>query len=171
MKRVTIVILAAILSLAIFTGAALAVEKMAYVDLSRLFAEYGKTKDYDKVLNDKESAYTAEREKKVNELKQLQDKMNLLSEKEKEAKKGELETKAKAFQDYDRQKQTDLRKDQDEKMKEILKDIEDAVKKYAEGDGITLVFNDRVLVYQNKTLDITDKVMEILTKSYPAKKQ
>lgn len=171
MKKLAVVILGAAFCMAIFAGAALAADKLAYVDLSRLFAEYGKTKDYDKILNDKETAYTAEREKKVNELKQLQDKMNLLSDKEKEAKKGELETKAKGFQDYDRQKQTDLRKDQDEKMKEILKDIEDAVKKYAEQDGITLVFNDRVLVYQTKTLDITDKVMEILTKSYPAKKQ
>jgi Skp family chaperone for outer membrane proteins len=171
MKKVTVIILGAVLGLAIFAGMAYAAEKLAYVDLSRLFADYGKTKDYDKALNDKESAYTAERDKKVSELKQLQDKMNLLSDKEKEAKKGELETKAKAFQDYDRQKQTDLRKEQDEKMKEILKDIEVAVKQYAEQDGITLVFNDRVLVYQTKTLDITDKVMEILNKSYPAKKQ
>lgn len=171
MKKVTVVILGAILGLAFFSGMAYAADKLAYVDLSRLFADYGKTKEYDKALNDKESAYTAERDKKVSELKQLQDKMNLLSDKEKEAKKGELETKAKAFQDYDRQKQTDLRKEQDEKMKEILKDIEVAVKQYAEQDGITLVFNDRVLVYQTKTLDITDKVMEILNKSYPAKKQ
>lgn len=49
-------------------------------------------------------------------------------------------------------------------MKEILKDIEEAVKKYSEKEGFTLVFNDRVLVYQDKTLDITDKILEILNK-------
>jgi Skp family chaperone for outer membrane proteins len=92
--------------------------------------------------------------------------MNLLSDKEKEAKKAELETKVKSVQELDRQKQTDLRKEQDEKMKEILKDIEDTVKKYAEKEGYSFVFNDRVLVYQNKSYDITDKIVDILNKAY-----
>jgi Skp family chaperone for outer membrane proteins len=145
-------------------GSAAAADKLGYVDLSRTFSEYGKTKDYDKVLGEKQTAYTTERDKKVAEVRQLQEKMSLLSEKEKEAKKGDLENKVKDLQEYDRQKQTDLRKDQDEKMKEILKDIEDAVKQQAEKDGYTMVFNDRVLVYQNKSMDITDKIIGILNK-------
>ena len=148
------------------TGGVFAAEKFAYVDLSRLFSEYGKTKDYDKTLNEKQTAYRAEIDKKTNEVKQYQDKLNLLSDKEKEAKKGEFETKVKALQDFERQKLTDLRKEQDERMKEIFKDIEDAVKQYAEKEGYTLVFNDRVFVYQTKNMDITDKVMGILDKSY-----
>lgn len=143
-------------------GTSFAAEKLAYVDLSKIFGEFYKTKDYDKVLSDKETAYSTEREKKVGELKALQDKMSLLSDKEKETKRADVESKVKAFQEFDRQKQTDLRKEQDEKMKEILKDIELAVKKYAEQEGYTIVFNDRVLVYQTKNLDITDKVIEIL---------
>ena len=144
----------------------MAAEKFAYVDLSRIFSEYEKTKDYDKVLTYKEGVYSKDREKKVNEIKQFQDKMNLLSDKEKETKKDDLESKIKTLQDYDRQKQTDLRKEQDEKMKEILKDIEDTVKQYAEKEGYTMVFNDRVLVYQNKTMDITDQIVALLNKGY-----
>ena len=159
-------IVCAAMTVLLLAGVAYAAEKFAYVDLSRIFSEYGKTKDYDKTLGDKESFYTAERDKKVSEVKQFQDKMNLLSEKEKEAKKADLETKVKTLQDFDRQKQADLRKEQDEKMKEILKDIEEATKKYSEKEGFTLVFNDRVLVYQNKSLDITDKILEILNKEY-----
>lgn len=141
-------------------------EKFAYVDLSRIFADYNKTKDYDKVLTEKESAYSLERDKKVNDIKGLQDKLNLLSDKEKEAKRPDLETKVKNLQEYDRQKQTDLRKDQDEKMKEILKDIEETVKKYSEKEGYTFIFNDRVLVYQDKKYDITGKIVELLNKGY-----
>jgi Skp family chaperone for outer membrane proteins len=166
MRKVTGVFLGIVFGLFIFAQGVQAADKFGYVDLSRIFAEYGKTKDYDKVLGDKENAYSAEREKKVNELKASQDKMNLLSDKEKEAKKSELETKVKAFQDYDREKQTDLRKEQEEKMKELLKDIEEAVKQYSEKEGYTMVFNDRVLVYQNKSLDITDKIVDILNKGY-----
>jgi outer membrane protein len=90
----------------------------------------------------------------------------MLSDKEKEAKKSDLESKYKTLQELDRTKQTDLRKEQEEKMKEIFKDIDDAVKKYAEKEGFTLVFNDRVLLYQAKNLDITDKIIDILNKGY-----
>jgi outer membrane protein len=148
----------------IVTSAAYAADKLAYVDLSKIFSEYAKTKEYDKSLKDKEGVYTADRDKKVDEIKGFQDKLNLLSEKEKDAKKKELEDKIQSLREYDVKKQTELRKEQDAKMKEILKDIEDTVKKYAEEQGYTLVFNDRVLVYQTKSLDITDKIIERLNK-------
>jgi len=166
MKKAAGISLGGIFGLCILVGVSFAAEKFAYVDLSRIFSEYNKTKNFDKVLTDKENVYSTEREKKVNEIKVFQDKLGLLSDKEKDSRKAELESKVKSFQDYDRQKQTDLRKEQDEKMKEILKDIEDAVKQYSEKEGYTLVFNDRVLVYQNKNLEITDKIIDILNKSY-----
>jgi Skp family chaperone for outer membrane proteins len=164
MKKSAVVLGGAVLGLILATGIAQAADKFAYIDLSRTFSEYNKTKGYDKNLSEKEKNYTDDRDKKVAELKAFQDKLNLLNDKEREAKKDELQTKIKNFQDYDRTKQADLKKEQDEKMKEILKDIEEAVKKYSEKEGLTFVFNDRVLVYQNKTLDITSQVIEILNK-------
>ncbi len=170
MKKGIAVVLGGLFVLAMLAGNASAADKLGYIDLSRAFNEYYKTKDYDKVLGDKQSAYDAERTKKVNDVKQLQEKMNLLSDKEKEAKKSDIEAKVKALQEFDRQKQTDLRKEQDEKMKEILKDIESAVKTYAEKEGYTFIFNDRVLVYQTKSLEITDKIIDALNKGNTAKK-
>jgi len=166
MKRVIFASMVLFLCSLFLTGGVFAAEKFAYVDLSRLFSEYTKTKEYDKTLNGKQDAYRAEMDSKTNEVKQFQDKMNLLSDKEKEAKKAEFETKVKSLQDFERQKLTDLRKEQDERMKEIFKDIEEAVKQYAEKEGYALVFNDRVFVYQTKNMDITDKVMDILNKGY-----
>ena len=90
----------------------------------------------------------------------------MLSEKEKEAKTKDLQEKFKSLQEFDRQQQTDLRKEQDEKMREILKDIEEAVRKHAEKEAYTLVFNDRVLVYQTKSMDISDKIIAALNKVY-----
>ncbi|MDD3345453.1 MAG: OmpH family outer membrane protein [Candidatus Omnitrophica bacterium] len=167
MKRSAVVLcgVLTVFSLALFAHSAQAAEKLGYIDLSKAFSEYGKTKNYDKALNDKEKAYTDERDKKISELKSLQDKLNLLNDKDRDAKRGELDSKMKSFQDSDRKKQEDLRKEQDEKMREILKDIETAVKKYAEKEGYTMVFNDRVLVYQNKTMEITDQVIAILNKN------
>ena len=162
MKRAAVIACGVVFSLGLFLGIAQAADKFGYIDLSRTFSEYSKTKAYDKTLSDKEKAYTDERDKKVADLKALQDKINLLNDKEREAKKGDLQAKVKALQDYDSQKQADLRKEQDGKMKDILKDIEEAVKKYAEKEGYTLVFNDRVLVYQTKSMDITNQIVAVL---------
>lgn len=164
MKRTGVLFWAMILGLTLSIGVANAAEKFAYVDLTKIFSEYTKTKEFDKVLGDKQTAYEGERDKMVSEIKSFQDKMNLLSDKEKAGKKDDLETKVKNLQEFDRQKQGDLRKEQDERMKELLKDINDAIKQYAEKEGYIMVFNDRVLVYQDKSLDITAKVIEIVNK-------
>jgi len=145
-------------------GAAQAADKFAYINLGQTFNEYSKTKEYDKNLTEKENSYTAERDKKIKDLNSFRDKFTLLNDKEKEAKKGELESKAKVVKDFITQKETELRKEQEDRMKEILKDIESAVKAYAEKEGYTMVFNDRVLVYQDKTMDITDKIIAVLNK-------
>ncbi|MDD5691670.1 MAG: OmpH family outer membrane protein [Candidatus Omnitrophica bacterium] len=164
MRKAAVVLGGVIFSLVLFLGSAQAADKFGYIDLSRTFSEYKKTKTYDKSLSDKEKVYTDERDKKVEELKSFQDKINLLNDKQREEKQGELQAKAKALQEYDQKKQAELRKEQEERMKEILKDIEEAVKKYSEKEGYTMVFNDRVLVYQSKNMDITSQIIDILNK-------
>ena len=164
MKKLLVVLCGVLLSAFVLTkiAQAAAADKFGYVNLARAFSEYSKTKEYDKTLTDKEKGYTAERDKKLAELTALKDKFNLMSDKEKEAKKGELENKAKAIKDFITQREGDLRKEQEDRMKEVLKDIEAAVKTYSEKEGYTLIFNDRVLVYQTKSMDITDKIVDIL---------
>jgi outer membrane protein len=167
MKKI-VILSVAIGFLAIFAGACHAADKLGYVDLGRLFDEYNKTKAYDKVLEDKQKVYETERDKKVNDLKALQSKIDILSEKEKEAKKPEFDTKVKALQEYQRVQETELRKDRDDKMKEILKDIEKAVGEYAKKENFTMIFNDRVLVYQDQSMDITEPALKILQSYYTA---
>ncbi|MDD5166853.1 MAG: OmpH family outer membrane protein [Candidatus Omnitrophica bacterium] len=166
MRKATVVFLTVFCFTMILAGVASAADKFAYVDLSRVFNDYKKTKDFDKVLADKESAYETERNKKVADIKQYQDKMNLLSDKEKEAKRGDLETKIKILQEGDRQKQVDLRKEFNEKRAEVLKDIDNTIKQLAEKGGYTLVFNEAGVLYNAKNLDITDEVLNALNKGY-----
>lgn len=164
MRKVKVFLMCALLCAAFLVNRAHAADKFGYVDLSRVFSEYSKTKSYDKVLTEKQKSYEEERTKLVNDIKQFQDKMNLLSDREKEAKKPDLESKIKSLQEFDRQKQTDLRKEQDEKMKEILKDIEETVRTFAEKEGYTMIFNERVLVYQSKDMDITSSIIDLINK-------
>ncbi|MFH1128512.1 MAG: OmpH family outer membrane protein [Candidatus Omnitrophota bacterium] len=169
MKKFSVWVLAFVLGTVFFTGSALAAEKFGYVSIERIGDAYLRAKEYMKNLEDKEAAYTAEIDKKRNEVKQFQDKINLLNDKEKEAKSTELETKIKSFQEFARQKQSDLRKEQIDKTIELSKDIKETITKFAEKEGYTLVFDAAALAYQPKGMDITDKVIEILNKDYGAK--
>jgi outer membrane protein len=163
MRRIIVLVWAMMLGIVFAAGTAYAGEKFAYVDLAKIFSGYNKAKDYEKVLSDKQSAYENERGKMVSEIKQFQDKMNLLNDKEKETKRVELENKMKNAQELDRQKQGELRKEQDEKTKELLKDINGVIKQYAEKERYTMVLDSNALVYKDKNLDITDKVIGLLT--------
>lgn len=153
------VVVCAVLFLA---TAAYAADKLAYINVDLVAKEYSKAKEYTKTLEDKEAAYNTEIEKKANEIKQLQDKINLLSEKEKAAQKTDFENKVKAFDDFVRQKQTDLRKEYIEKKIEIAQDIKDAVAQYAEKEGYSFIFDGATLVYQPKGGDVSNKINSIL---------
>ena len=90
----------------------------------------------------------------------MQDKLSLLSDAEKEKKQKEIDDLIKNTRDFAMNRETDLKKEGDDRLKEIAKDIEDAVSEYAKKEGYTMVFNERVFVYSNKANDITSKVLE-----------
>ncbi len=145
---------------------AFAADKIGYVDVGKLFDEYQKTKEYDKNLETKASAYEKDRDTKISEVKKLQDGLDILADKEKEKKQKELEEKVKSVREFALSKEGDLKKERDDRLKEVLNDIENAVKEYAQKEGYTMVFNDRVFMYKTNTSDITDKVLEILQANY-----
>ncbi|HLD40692.1 MAG TPA: OmpH family outer membrane protein [Candidatus Omnitrophota bacterium] len=152
-----------------------AAEKFGSVDVGKLFDQYEKTKEYSKSLEDKASSYEKERDVKLSEIKQMQDKLNLLSDAEKEKKQKEIDDLIKSAREFAMNRETDLKKEGDDRLKEVAKDIEDAVSEYAKKEGYTMVFNERVFVYSNKANDITSKVFELLQarnkKDKTAKKQ
>ncbi|MFA5410360.1 MAG: OmpH family outer membrane protein [Candidatus Omnitrophota bacterium] len=171
MKRYALLSLAIVLSALAFTPAVFAADKFASVSIERISEAYLKVKEYSKILEDRETAYTQEIDKKRNEVKQFQDKINLLNDKEKGAKSEELKSKIESLQNFVRQKQSDLRKEGTDKMMEVSKDIKDAIEKYAQKEGYTLVFDAMALAYQPKGIDISAQIIEILNKDYSGKKR
>ncbi len=142
--------------------------KIGYVDLSRVFDEYHKTKDYDKVLEAKSKDFEKERNDKIEKVKEQQAKLGLLAEDKKAPVEQEIEKLKTDLLEFDRQKKTDLTKERNEKIREILLEIEKIVSGYAEKEGYTLILNDRVLIYGAQTLDLTEKVMKLLNENKPA---
>lgn len=157
-----------VLCLAIFgmTSGAYAAGKMAYVDLSQTFDKYEKTKVFDESLASAQGAKEKELESMANEIKAIEDKMSLLSEKEKAAKQQDLDEKNKKLKQMSQQVALDLRKERDEKLKEILQDIEKVIQSYAQKNSYDFIFNDRVMLYGAASADVTQDVIEILNNEY-----
>ena len=142
--------------------------KMAFLDLSRVFDEYGKTKEYDKVLQQKTNDFQKERDDKVEKLKEEQGKLALMKEEEKKDKQAALDKDRADLMDFDRKMKTDLTKQRDEKIREILLEIEKVASDYAKKEGYDIILNDRVLVYGDQTMNITEKVLKTLNDNYAA---
>ena len=170
MKFLRILVLSAIL---IFLTSAPAVfaadkDKIGYVDLSGLFDEYYKTKDYDKVLEAKSNDYEKDRNTKIEKIREAQGKLALLKEEEKNKLNDEIEKMKADLLEYDKQKKTDLTKERNEKIREILLEIEKVVSDYAQKNGYTIILNDRVLIYGEKSDDVTEPISKTLNQGKPA---
>lgn len=143
--------------------------KMATIDLSRAFDEYQKTKQSDKVLEGKGSEKKAERDKKVVEIKKLKGEMDLLSDEGKQEKQTLIDQKVKELQEFDREVRDSLRGERDQMVREILKDIDQVIQEYGTEQGYTLILNDRVLLFKDKNLDVTEEIIKRLNKGKEGK--
>jgi Skp family chaperone for outer membrane proteins len=164
MRKAAGILAMAVCSVFVLVGFVQAADKFASVDLIRVASEYNKFKDLNKALDDKAKLYETDIDKKINDFKGLQDKIGLLSDKEKDAKKSELEDKYKALEDFKNEKENELRKKDFENRKEVAEDIRNVIKTFAEKEGYTFVFDDRMLAFQPKGVDITEKIIDTLNK-------
>lgn len=141
-------------------------QKIGYINLSKVFDEYNKTKDQDKILEEKGKTKEAERDKIVAEIKKMKDEMELLSDNAKQKKQDQIDEKLKKLQEFDTTTRTDLRKQRDEMVRDILKEIDKVIQEHGKKEGFTLILNDRALLYGREQLDITGEVLGILNSSY-----
>jgi len=171
MRKVILIgcMVALCLGLAVF-GAQAAEKKIVFVDLSRIFDEYNKTKDFDTLLEEKHDGYQKERQKKLDAVRGDEGKLAMLKEEEKKKLQEKIDKAKSELLEFDRVRQTDLRKERDEKIREILLEIEKVVREFAEQEKYDLILNDKVLIFGNETLEITDQVIKLLNGKYQAKK-
>jgi len=142
--------------------------KIGYINFLSVFNEYKKTKDYDDALNKK----TEEKEKQLKdkgaELEKLQSKLSVLKDKEKDKEQQKLDQAEKDFQLLRRQSLLDLKKERDDKMKEIIDDIEKTIKDYAKKNNFDLILHGSAVLYGDKGIDITDEILKVV--NVPVKK-
>jgi outer membrane protein len=140
--------------------------KIAYVDLSRVFDNYQKTKEFDAVLQKEGEAFQKDRDAMIVKIRDAQSKLDLMKDSEKTKMQADIEKQKNDVVAFDKQKRSELAKRRDDKVREILQEIEKIVSGIAKRDGYTLVLNDRVMIYGEPELNITEEVMKTLNDSY-----
>lgn len=140
--------------------------KIGYIDLSRSFDEYQKTKDFDKELESKGDKKQEAREKLVQDIRKMREELELMNKTSREKKETDIEAKIKSLQEFDQEAKTDLTKDRDNMVKDILKEMSDVIKEYGEKNGYSIIVNDRVLLYGDSEIDLTNEIIKILNDKY-----
>jgi len=151
-----------------FTEAGLAKggNKSGYIDLGKIFSDYQKTKNFDEVLEEEKKEKQVQREKMVEHIRKIKDELEVVGDKAKEKKQNEMDEKIKELQEFDREVSTELREEYDSSVREILKEIEATIQEYGQKEKFDVIFDNRMLLYGNDSLDITNPILKILNERY-----
>ncbi|MBU4149775.1 MAG: OmpH family outer membrane protein [Candidatus Omnitrophica bacterium] len=143
--------------------------KVGFVDLSKSFDEYQKTKDFDRELEKKGDAKQNQRENLVKEIRKMREEIELMNDKAREKKEQDIEAKIKVLQEFDQDAKAMLTKERDDMVRDILKEMNDVIQEYGENNGYSIILNDRVLLYGNAALDLSGEIIKILNNRYNKK--
>lgn len=164
-KRYIVTFLVAALFVLSLPGLAWA-EKIAFVDVAKVFDGYQKTKDNDAKLQAAGKKKEEERDAVVHEIRRLKDEQALLAEDAREKKQEAIDVKVRELQDFDAAARRELGAQRNETVKEIFKDIDEVVQRYGERKGYDLIFNDRVLLYRSPRFDVSRDILDELNRNY-----
>jgi Skp family chaperone for outer membrane proteins len=140
--------------------------KIAYVDLAKVFDSYQKTKEFDAVLQSEGAQFQKQRDAMVQKIQDAQSKLSLMSDAQKSSMQSDIEKQKDEVVAFDKDKRAQLAKRRDDKVREILAEIQGVVSGMAKKEGYSYVLNDRVLVFGDPQFNITDTVMKSLNDSY-----
>ena len=144
-------------------------DKVAYMDLGKVFDEYNKTKDLDKQLEAKSNTKQGDRDKLVAEIKKMKDDLDLAKDADKAKKQSAIEEKLKKLQDFDKESRDALRKDRDDMARSILKEIKDTIDDIGKKEGYVYILDSRAVLFGGDVNNLTDRILKILNDQYSVK--
>ena len=149
------------------TGISLAADlKIAYVDLGKVFDNYQKTKEFDAVLQSEGESFQKQRDAMVQKIEDAQSKLDLMKDAQKASLQTDIDKQKNDVIAFDKEKRSDLAKRRDDKVREILTEIQGIASDIAKKEGYTYILNDRVMLYGDPQYNITDEVLKTLNDSY-----
>jgi len=136
--------------------------KIGYMDLSKVFDSYHKTDAFDKELEAAHKKYEEQFTQKMDALNQARGRLAVLKDEEKAQAEAEIQKMQQEIQEFAQAGRADLTRQRDEKVREILLEIEKVVSDFAKREKFDVILNDRVLIYGSDAMDVTDQVLGVL---------
>ena len=75
-----------------------------------------------------------------------------------------IDEKIRNLQEFDKETRDELMQERDDIVRDILRKIDKVIQDYGKKNGYTVILNDRMLVYGNETIDVTQDIVDILNK-------
>lgn len=138
--------------------------KIAVVDVQKVLNDSAAGKkakvDLEALIQSKQ-AYIDEQGKTIEKMKTDIDKQaSVLSPEARQTKEDELEKFIREYQRLVQDSQTEVKKKEGELTGTILKEVNDLVIKIGEKEGYSIILERGMVLYANKDMDITDKVIK-----------
>ncbi|MFH1768241.1 MAG: OmpH family outer membrane protein [Candidatus Omnitrophota bacterium] len=142
--------------------------KTGVVDLFAVFDNYNKTKDYEKALEEEKENKIKENKlsEKKEEIMKMQDKLELLKDKEKEKQREKIQEALIEYKSLENEVMSSLKREGDEKMKDIFEDVQNRIDDYAKTNGFSVILNKNALLYSQEDLDLTEVIIKQLNDQY-----
>jgi outer membrane protein len=180
MKKILVVVIAGLCILAAGvipkTSDAADTRKGGSVDLLKALneSEAGKRAktDLESLIKSKQTSIE-EKGKNIEKLRaDFEKQAAIISPEAKKAKEEELERLLRDYQRIVADSQAEVKKKEGELTGEILKDLREMINKIAQEEGYTLILEhaEGLVLYSNKSLDLTDKVIKRYNESKAVKK-
>ena len=132
--------------------------KLGYVDVALVFDSYNKTKDQDASLSDESQKKQEQRNKMIEKIKNMKNELELLSDKKREERQAAVDEEIGKLQNFDQEAKDVLRRERDNMVRDILKEIDSVIRDYAQKNDYAMMLNSRVLVYAKKQYDATQEI-------------
>ena len=152
--------LGALLVALLATAASIQAQKFGYVNSAAILAEMPEVKAAEANLEALQKQLQKKGQQAVEQLQkdyvEIQQKIERgeLSPKQQEEEGTKLEARQQEIAKMEQDMVSQLQKKRDEELKPIYEKINDAIKKVAEENGFTMIFDQGVLLYSDESLDV-----------------
>jgi Skp family chaperone for outer membrane proteins len=137
--------------------------KVGFVDMTRLFNEYYRTKTVTDEFDAKWNKAQEELDKRGDQIKELQDRLQDRSDALSDTQKAELEAEIKeavrAATAYGEKRTRELRREKQQLERDLLEELQEQIKDYGTRKGYSMVFNENLLLHGAQTFDLTDEIL------------
>jgi outer membrane protein len=145
--------------------------KIGYVNVDKILDSIPGKEEVKKILEEESGVWRQQAEEKMKELQQLREEYEsqklILSPEKKTSKEDEIALKEQEFNKLWQELQDKAQKRNAELTQPILEKAEKAINAIAEREKYSIIFDANVaaIVYANQELDLTDRVIEEITRT------